>query len=256
MPGRVQDKVCVVTGGASGIGLATCRRLAEEGGRVAVADIDGGAAERAAAELGGGAAAFTVDVADDDSVAALYAAVAGRFGRIDVCHNNAGILLADDTDPVATSLATWRRILDVNLTGVFLCLHHQIPHLLEAGGGSIINTASFVAVMGAATPQVAYSASKGGVLSMTREVAAVYARRGIRCNAVCPGPVDTGMVGAFLTDEHQWKRREVHLPDGRFGRPQEIANAVLYLASDESSWTNGAAMLVDGGISATYTTAE
>jgi NAD(P)-dependent dehydrogenase (short-subunit alcohol dehydrogenase family) len=256
MPGRVQDKVCVVTGGASGIGLATCRRLSEEGGRVAIADIDAAAAERAAAELGGEAAAFTVDVADDGSVAALYAAVADRFGRIDVCHNNAGILLAGDTDPVATSLDTWRRILDVNLTGVFLCLHHQIPHLLEAGGGSIINTASFVAVMGAATPQVAYSASKGGVLSMTREVAAVYARRGIRCNAVCPGPVDTGMVGTFLTDEHQWQRRQVHLPDGRFGKPQEIANAVLYLASDESSWTNGAAMLVDGGISATYTTAE
>jgi len=256
MPGRVQDKVCVVTGGASGIGLATCRRLAEEGGRVAIADIDAAAAERAAAELGGEVAAFMVDVADDGSVAALYAAVADRFGRIDVCHNNAGILLAGDTDPVATSLDTWRLILDVNLTGVFLCLHHQIPHLLEAGGGSIINTASFVAVMGAATPQVAYSASKGGVLSMTREVAAVYARRGIRCNAVCPGPVDTGMVGAFLTDEHQWQRRQVHLPDGRFGKPQEIANAVLYLASDESSWTNGAAMLVDGGISATYTTAE
>jgi NAD(P)-dependent dehydrogenase (short-subunit alcohol dehydrogenase family) len=256
MPGRVQDKVCVVTGGASGIGLATCRRLAEEGGRVAVADIDGAAAERAAAELGGEAAAFTVDVADDASVGRLYADVAAGYGRIDVCHNNAGILLPDDTDPVATSLATWRRILDVNLTGVFLCLHHQIPHLLAAGGGSIVNTASFVAVMGAATPQVAYSASKGGVLSMTREVAAVYARRGIRCNAVCPGPVDTGMVGAFLTDEHEWQRRQVHLPDGRFGRPQEIANAVLYLASDESSWTNGAAMLVDGGISATYTTAE
>ena len=256
MPARVQDKVCVVTGGASGIGLATCRRLSEEGGRVAIADIDLASAERAAAELGGDAAAFAVDVCDDGSVQLLYAQVAERFGRIDVCHNNAGILLADDSDPVATGLPTWQRILDVNLTGVFLCLHHQIPYLLEAGGGSIINTASFVAVMGAATPQIAYSASKGGVLSMTREVAAVYAKRGIRCNAVCPGPVDTGMVGAFLTDEHQWQRRAVHLPDGRFGRPQEIANAVLYLASDESSWTNGAAMMVDGGISATYTTAE
>ena len=139
---------------------------------------------------------------------------------------------------------------------MFLCLHHQIPHLLRSGGGSIINTASFVALMGAATPQIAYSASKGGVVSMTREVAAVYAKQGIRCNAVCPGPVDTGLVGAFLTDEHQWQRRAVHLPDGRLGKPEEIANAVLYLASDESSWTNGAAMLVDGGITATYTTAE
>src|SRR6476620_5460609 len=229
MPGRVEGKVCVVTGGASGIGLATCRRLAEEGGLVAVADIDLAAAQRAAAD---------------------------RRCRTDVCHNNAGILLPDDTDPVATSPATWQRILSVNLTGVFLCLHHQIPHLLRSGGGSIINTASCVALMGAATPQIAYSASKGGVVSMTREVAAVYAKQGIRCNAVCPGPVDTGLVGAFLTDEHQWQRRAVHLPDGRLGTPAEIANAVLYLASDESSWTNGAALLVDGGITTTYTTAE
>ncbi|MDX6551954.1 MAG: hypothetical protein QOH74_442 [Gaiellales bacterium] len=255
MAGRVQDKVCVVTGGAGGIGLATARRLAEEGGRVAIADIDAGAAERAAGELGGEATAFTVDVADEPSVKALYGAVAERFGRIDVCHNNAGILLAGDTDPVNTSLDTWRRIIDVNLTGVFLCMKHQLPHMLAAGGGSIINTASFVAVMGAATPQIAYSASKGGVLSMTREVAAVYAKRGIRCNAVCPGPVDTGMVGTFLTDESEWQRRAVHLPDGRFGRPEEIANAVLYLASDEASWTNGTAFLVDGGITGTYTTA-
>jgi NAD(P)-dependent dehydrogenase (short-subunit alcohol dehydrogenase family) len=255
MAGRVSGKVCVVTGGASGIGLATARRLAEEGGRVAVADIDAEAAERTAAELGGEAAPFTVDVADEASVQALYAAVAERYGRIDMCHNNAGILLPGDTDPVNTSLDTWRRILDVNLTGVFLCMKHQIPHLLAAGGGSIVNTASFVAVMGAATPQIAYSASKGGVLSMTREVAAVYAKRGIRCNAVCPGPVDTGMVGTFLTDEDEWQRRAVHLPDGRFGKPEEIAHAVLYLASDEATWTNGTAFLVDGGITATYTTA-
>jgi NAD(P)-dependent dehydrogenase (short-subunit alcohol dehydrogenase family) len=255
MPGRIQDKVCVVTGGASGIGLATARRLAEEGGRVAIGDIGAHAAERAAEEIGGEATAFTVDVADESSVEALYNAVAERFGRIDVCHNNAGILLAGDTDPVNTSLDTWRRIIDVNLTGVFLCMKHQLPHLLAAGSGSIINTASFVAVMGAATPQIAYSASKGGVLSMTREVAAVYAKQGIRCNAVCPGPVDTGMVGTFLTDESEWQRRAVHLPDGRFGRPEEIANAVLYLASEEASWTNGTAFVVDGGITATYTTA-
>ena len=255
MAGRVQDKVCVVTGGASGIGLATARLLAAEGASVAVADIYAAAAERAAAGLGGAATAFPVDVTDEDSVQAMYEAVAARYGRIDVCHNNAGILLAGDTGPVETSLDTWHRILAVNLTGVFLCMKHQLPHLLAAGGGSIVNTASFVAVMGAATPQIAYSASKGGVLSMTREVAAVYARRGIRCNAVCPGPVDTGMVGTFLTDEAEWQRREVHLPDGRFGRPEEIAAAVLYLASGESSWTNGTAFMVDGGISATYTTA-
>jgi NAD(P)-dependent dehydrogenase (short-subunit alcohol dehydrogenase family) len=255
MAGRVDGKVCIVTGGASGIGLATCRRLAQEGGRVAVADIDAGAAERAAAELGGDAAAFTVDVAADASVAALYGEVVERYGRIDVCHNNAGILLEGDGDPVETTPTTWARILSVNLTGVYLCLHHQIPHMLRSGGGSIINTASFVALMGAATPQIAYSASKGGVLSMTREVAAVYAKRGIRCNAVCPGPIDTGMLNALIADEHEWGRRAVHLPDGRLGRPEEVANAVLHLASDESSWTNGTAMLVDGGITATYTTA-
>ena len=255
MAGRVADKVCVVTGGASGIGLATARALAAEGGRVAVADIDEAAAGRAARELGGNAAAFTVDVTDEASVERLYAGVVERFGRLDVCHNNAGILLPGDTDPVATTLDTWNRLIAVNLTGVFLCMRHQIPHLLASGGGSIVNTASFVAVMGAATPQIAYSASKGGVLSMSREVAAVYARQGIRCNAVCPGPVDTGMVGTFLTDEAEWQRRAVHLPDGRFGKPEEIAQAVVYLASDESSWTNGTAFMVDGGISATYTTA-
>jgi NAD(P)-dependent dehydrogenase (short-subunit alcohol dehydrogenase family) len=255
MAGRVADKVCVVTGGASGIGLATARALAAEGGRVAVADIDEAAAGRAAGELGDNATAFAVDVTDEASVERLYAGVVERFGRLDVCHNNAGILLPGDTDPVATTLDTWNRLIAVNLTGVFLCMRHQIPHLLASGGGSIVNTASFVAVMGAATPQIAYSASKGGVLSMSREVAAVYARQGIRCNAVCPGPVDTGMVGTFLTDETEWQRRAVHLPDGRFGKPEEIAQAVVYLASDESSWTNGTAFMVDGGISATYTTA-
>jgi NAD(P)-dependent dehydrogenase (short-subunit alcohol dehydrogenase family) len=254
MAGRVADKVCVVTGGASGIGLATSRALAAEGGVLAVADIDAEAAERAAASIGDRAAAFAVDVTDEGSVEALYAAVAERFGRVDVCHNNAGILLSGDTDPEATTLETWNRLIAVNLTGVFLCIKHQLPHLLRAGGGSIVNTASFVAVMGAATPQIAYSASKGGVLSMSREVAAVYAKRGIRCNAVCPGPVDTGMVGTFLTDDAEWQRRAVHLPDGRFGKPEEIAQAVVYLASDESSWTNGTAFMVDGGISATYTT--
>jgi NAD(P)-dependent dehydrogenase (short-subunit alcohol dehydrogenase family) len=247
--------VCVVTGGASGIGLATARALAAEGGRVALADIDEAAAGRAAGELGDNATAFAVDVTDEASVERLYAGVVERFGRLDVCHNNAGILLPGDTDPVATTLDTWNRLIAVNLTGVFLCMRHQIPHLLASGGGSIVNTASFVAVMGAATPQIAYSASKGGVLSMSREVAAVYARQGIRCNAVCPGPVDTGMVGTFLTDETEWQRRAVHLPDGRFGKPEEIAQAVVYLASDESSWTNGTAFMVDGGISATYTTA-
>jgi NAD(P)-dependent dehydrogenase (short-subunit alcohol dehydrogenase family) len=256
--GRVAGKVCVVTGAASGIGLATARRLAEEGGRVALADIDAEGAERAAGALrddGLETAAFPVDVTDGASVEALYAAVAERFGRVDVCHNNAGILLADDADPVDTALATWERIIAVDLTGVFLCLKHQIPHLLAAGGGSIVNTASMVSLIGSATPQVAYAAAKGGVLSMTREVAITYAKRGIRCNALCPGPVQTPLFGnVFGGDEAARERRMVHVPTGRFGTPEEIAAAVLHLASDESSWTTGAALVVDGGITVAYTT--
>ena len=257
-PGRVEGKVCVVTGAASGIGLATARRLAEEGGRVALADVDEEGAVRAAGALldaGLDAAAFPVDVTDSASVEALYTAVADRFGRIDVCHNNAGILLPDDTDPVDTALATWERIVAVDLTGVFLCLKHQLPHLLEAGGGSIVNMASMVSLIGSATPQIAYAAAKGGVLSMTREVAITYAKRGIRCNALCPGPVQTPLFGnVFGDDEAALARRMVHVPTGRFGTPEEVAAAVLHLASDESSWTTGAALVVDGGITVAYTT--
>ena len=256
--GRVAGKVRVVTGGASGIGLATARRLAEEGARVAVADVDADGAERAAGALvdaGLEAAAFEVDVANSGSVEALYAAVAAQFGRIDVCHNNAGILLPDDADPVDTDLAAWDRIIAVDLTGVFLCLKHQLPHLLAAGGGSIVNMASMVALIGSATPQIAYAAAKGGVLAMTREVAITYAKRGIRCNALCPGPVQTPLFGnVFGDDEAALQRRMVHVPAGRFGTPEEIAAAVLHLASDESSWTTGAALVVDGGITVAYTT--
>ena len=256
--GRVQDKVCIVTGAASGIGLATARRLAEEGGRVAVADIDADGAERAAAALidaGLDAHPFAVDVAEEESVRGMYAAAAERFGGIDVCHNNAGILLEGDTDPMDTDLATWDRLIAVNLTGVFLCIKHQLPHLLERGGGSIVNMSSMVALVGSGSPQVAYAATKGGVLSMTREVAITYAKRGIRCNALCPGPVETPMFGGIFGDDEEARaRRMVHVPTGRFGRPEEIANAVLHLASDESSWTNGAALVVDGGITVAYTT--
>jgi NAD(P)-dependent dehydrogenase (short-subunit alcohol dehydrogenase family) len=257
-PGRVEGKVCVVTGAASGIGLATARRLAEEGGRVALADLDADGAERAAGALidaGLEAAGFAVDVTDSDSVQGLYAAVADRFGRVNVCHNNAGILLPDDSGPVETTLATWERIIAVDLTGVFLCLKHQLPHLLAAGGGSIVNMASMVSLIGSATPQVAYAAAKGGVLSMTREVAIMYAKRGVRCNALCPGPVQTPMLGnVFGDDEEARGRRMVHVPTGRFGTPEEVAAAVLHLASDESSWTTGAALVVDGGITVAYTT--
>jgi NAD(P)-dependent dehydrogenase (short-subunit alcohol dehydrogenase family) len=257
-PGRVEGKVCVVTGAASGIGQATARRLAEEGGRVALADIDTVGVAAAAGELadeGLDAQSFAVDVAEPGSVRRLYDEVANRYGRIDVCHNNAGILLTDDTDPVDTTLATWQRLMDVNLTGVFLCLKYQIPHMLNAGGGSIVNTASMVALVGSGSPQLAYTATKGGVLAMTREVAITYAKRGIRCNCVCPGPIETPLFGnIFGDDEAARERRIVHVPPGRFGTPREVADAVLYLASDEASWTTAAALTVDGGITVAYTT--
>jgi NAD(P)-dependent dehydrogenase (short-subunit alcohol dehydrogenase family) len=172
-----------------------------------------------------------------------------------VCHNNAGILLPDDTDPPATDLDVWNRIIAVDLTGVFLCMKHQLPHMLETGGGAIVNMSSMVALIGSATPQTAYAAAKGGVLAMTREVAITYARSGIRCNALCPGPVDTPLFrNALAADEGGLERRMVHIPMGRLGAFADIAGAVLYLASDESAWTTGQALVVDGGITAAYTT--
>jgi NAD(P)-dependent dehydrogenase (short-subunit alcohol dehydrogenase family) len=254
MPGRVQDRVCVVTGAAAGIGRAVAARLAQEGGRVALADIDAEGVERAAAEIPG-SAAFAVDVTDSASVEALYGGVRERFGSVDVCHNNAGILLPDDTDPPATGIDVWNRIIAVDLTGVFLCMKHQLPHMLETGGGSIVNMSSMVALIGSATPQTAYAAAKGGVLAMTREVAITYARRGIRCNALCPGPVDTPLFrNALAADEGGLASRMVHIPMGRLGAFDDIAGAVLYLASDDSAWTTGQALVVDGGITAAYTT--
>jgi NAD(P)-dependent dehydrogenase (short-subunit alcohol dehydrogenase family) len=259
MTGRVAGKVCVVTGAASGIGRAAAERLAEEGGSVALADIDVEGTRAAADALrtrGLDAVALHVDVVDARSVETLYADAADRFGRIDVCHNNAGVLLAEDGDPVQTPLAVWERVLAVDLTGVFLCLKHQLPHLLTAGGGSIVNTSSMVALLGSATPQSAYAAAKGGVLALTREVAVTYARCGIRCNALCPGPVETPLLGnVFAGDDDGGRaRRMAHVPTGRFGTLREIADAVLHLASDESSWTTGATFVVDGGITAAYTT--
>jgi NAD(P)-dependent dehydrogenase (short-subunit alcohol dehydrogenase family) len=256
--GRVQDKVCVITGAAGFIGSASARRLAEEGGRLALADIDRDAVEAAAVVVrraGGDAEAFVVDVTDPASVAELYAATARRFGRIDVCFNNAGILVGDDSDPVSTSLETWLRVVAVNQTSVFLCLKYQLPYLVAAGGGSIINTASMVALQGSATPQIAYDATKGAIVTISRDVAVTYARKRIRCNALCPGPVVTPLFrGIFGDDPQAAARRLVHSPTGRFGEPDEVAHAVVYLASDESSWTSGTAFLVDGAITNAYTT--
>jgi len=255
--GRIDGKVCAVTGAGRGIGRACALRLAEEGGHVACGDVLEDTA--AAAEIraaGGSAGAFRVDVTDEASVAAFYAGVAGRFGGVHVLVNNAGVLLAGDGSVVDTELAAWQRVLDVNLTGVFLCCKHGIPRLLDAGGGSVVNIASIFGLIGSADSQIGYAASKGGVIAMTRDIAVELARRGVRANAVCPGPVETPLVQVLYTDDEAWQRRRIHLPAGRLARPQEIADAVLFLASDESSFVNGSAFAVDGGTSVAYTTPE
>ena len=256
MTGRVEGKVCVVTGAAGGIGAATAAALSREGARVIVADIDAEAAAAVARELPG-AEALPVDVVDDGSVAALYDAVVQRHGRLDVCVNNAAILDARDTDPVETPLEVWHRVLAVDLTGVFLCLKHQLPHLVAAGGGSVVNMASMTALIGSATPQIAYGAAKGGVVAMTREVAVTYARQGVRVNAVCPGPIQTPLFHTiFGNDPEARARRLRHIPMGRFGVVDEVAQAVLHLAGDESSFVTGTCYVVDGGITVGYTTPQ
>jgi NAD(P)-dependent dehydrogenase (short-subunit alcohol dehydrogenase family) len=253
MPGRLADKVAVVTGGCSGIGLATVRRFAEEGASVVVADLADETGEELATEVGG--LYVHCDVASKDDVDTLFAAAVERYGRVDVAFNNAGISPPDDDSILDTDLDAWRRVQEVNLTSVYLCCKAVIPIMLEQGRGSIINTASFVAVMGAATSQISYSASKGGVLSMTRELGVQFARQGVRVNALCPGPVNTPLLQElFASDPERAARRLVHVPMGRFGEPEEMANAVLFLASDESSFMTASTFLVDGGISGAYVT--
>lgn len=255
--GRLDGKVALITGAAGGLGRVAAELFAREGARVVVADVaDGTEAVSAIRDAGGEATYVHCDVTDASSVSAAVAAAVERYGALHVLYNNAGISPADDDDPVATPEATFRRVLDVNVTGVYLCCKHGIPALLASGGGSIVNVASFVAWMGAATPQIAYTSSKGAVVAMTREIAVIYARRGIRANALCPGPVLTPLLAKFLSDEAKRQRRLVHIPMGRFGEPTEIANAALFLASDESSFMTGASLLVDGGITAAYTTPE
>ena len=253
---RLAGKVCVITGAGSGIGAEAARLFAAEGAAVAVADIDEAAARRTAADCPGGMA-VAVDVADPASVQALYETVADAYGGVDVLYNNAGIMPADDASILDTDLGAWQRVQDVNTTGVFLCCKYGIPRLLERGGGSVINVASFVALMGAATSQISYTASKGAVLSLSRELAVEFARRGVRVNALCPGPVETPLLlRLFADDPAAAQRRLVHLPMGRFARAEEIARAALFLASDESSYVTGAAFVVDGGLTAAYVTPE
>jgi NAD(P)-dependent dehydrogenase (short-subunit alcohol dehydrogenase family) len=245
MSGRLQDKVCVITGAASGIGMATAERFAEEGAHVVGVDL----AEGAAGEL-----SLQADVANEDDVRGMYERAFSRFGRIDVLFNNAGINPDDDGSILETTYESWQRVQDVNVKSVFFCCKHGIPYLRERGG-SVINTASFVAVMGAATSQISYTASKGAVLAMSRELGVQFAQEGIRVNALCPGPVATPLLmDLFASSPAQAQLRLVHSPRGRFGEVAEIANAALFLASDESSFVNASTFLVDGGITGAYTT--
>src|SRR5436309_3546442 len=248
MPGRLDGKVCVITGAASGIGAETARLFGAENAIVVGADLSPDSV---------GDLRLEVDVSDEEQVREMYARTHKEFGRIDVLVNNAGINPNDDTSVLETPLEAWQRVQDVNLRSVFLCCKHGIPHLLETGGGSVINTASFVAVMGAATSQISYTASKGGVLALTRELGVEFARRGVRVNALCPGPVNTPLLQElYAKDPEKAKRRLVHLPMGRFAEVREIAQGALFLASDDSSYVTASTFLVDGGLSAAYVTPE
>ena len=248
MAGRLEGKVCVITGAASGIGAETARLFAEQGGRVVGVDLNPGSE---------GELAIQADVTDEGQVRDLYAKVRQELGGIDVLFNNAGISPADDTSVLDTSLDAWQRVQDVNLRSVFLCCKHGIPHLLDTGGGSVINTASFVAVMGSGVSQASYTASKGGVLALSRELGVELARRGVRVNALCPGPVSTPLLTElFAGDPEKAARRIVHLPMGRFAEARETANGALFLASDESSYVTASTFLVDGGLSGAYVTPE
>ncbi len=256
---RLQNKVALITGAGSGIGRESALLFAGEGARVVVVDVNDSAGETVAAhirETGGQAVYAHADVSKSADAEGMIRVAETSFGRLDVLFNNAGISHAQDDDAVATEEEVWDLTMNINLKGVFLGCKHGIPALRRAGGGSIINTASFVALLGAATPQLAYTASKGGVLALTRELAVIHARESIRVNALCPGPLRTELLMKYLDTEEKRQRRLVHIPMGRFGEAKEIAQAALFLASDESSFTTGATFLVDGGITAAYVTPE
>jgi NAD(P)-dependent dehydrogenase (short-subunit alcohol dehydrogenase family) len=263
----LHGKVALITGAGSGIGREASLLFAREGARVVAVDLDGAAAEETVgliADAGGpeqttrgdAALAVTADVSSSDQCAAMVAAAEEAYGRLDVLFNNAGVMLSSDDDALTTDEATWDTTMDVNVKGVFLGCKHGIPALRRAGGGSIVNVASFVAKVGAATSQVAYTASKGAVLAFTRELAVIHAREGIRVNALCPGPLRTELLMKFLDTDEKRRRRLVHIPMGRFGEAAEIAKAALFLASDESSYMTGSELLVDGGLTAAYVTPE
>jgi NAD(P)-dependent dehydrogenase (short-subunit alcohol dehydrogenase family) len=252
---RLAGKVCVITGAGGGMGEEAAHVFTEEGASVVVADVNGDMAMRVAGDVGG--LGVQADVADEESVQRMYLAAQERFGGIDVLYNNAGISPADDDSILDTSLEAWERVQAVNTRGVYLCCKHGIPYLLERGGGSVINVASFVAIVGAATSQISYTASKGAVLSMTRELGVQFARKGVRVNALCPGPVETPLLLRIWSETPgAAERRLVHVPMGRMAKPREIVNAALFLASDESSYVNAATFLVDGGLTAAYVTPE
>ncbi|HMC70588.1 MAG TPA: glucose 1-dehydrogenase [Mycobacteriales bacterium] len=253
---RLEGKVAVITGAGGGIGREAAILFSSEGARVCVADVGREAGEKAAADCRE-AFFFAADVSDPASVEAMYAETEKRYGKIDVLYNNAGIMPPDDDSILVTDPDAWDRVQAVNAKGVYLCCKYGIPHLLKGGGGSVINVASFVALVGAATSQIAYTASKGAVLSMSRELAVQFARQGVRVNALCPGPVETPLLMRIFNDDPAaYQRRRIHLPMGRLAKAREIANAALFLASDESSYVNGSTFVVDGGLTAAYVTPD